>query len=122
MSPSPPPPSSRALRSSAKAASLSAEALEPLDGTEHEVGQPAALPALVAEQQVGLLRLAVVEMRVAVPREADATVDLDALAGDVVGRFARVRLGHGRRLRPHRLLGVGCPCCVLRADTRELEP
>ena len=47
---------------------------------QHHVGEALALPALVAEQQVVLLGPAVVEVGVAVPREADAAVDLDALA------------------------------------------
>src|SRR4051794_20870507 len=66
------------------------------DRPQDQVGDAAALPSLPAEQQVVGFGALVVEMRVAVPGEADATVDLDRVTGDMDGRFAHPCLRHRR--------------------------
>src|SRR5262249_60485476 len=88
---------------------------------EYEVGESLTLPALIADHHVGLLRPLEVEVRVAVPREADATMDLDVLAGDEDGGLAHVALRHGNgRLAP-RVVDVRRPRRVVRPDSRELD-
>src|SRR5262245_47670382 len=55
-----------------------------------------AVPGGVAEGHLGALGTLEVDVHVVLPREADAAVDLDALAGGVPVGVRDVGLGHGR--------------------------
>src|SRR5438132_1086455 len=75
----------------------------------------------VAEVDLRRLRTAEVQVRVVLPREADAAVDLDVLGGAVEVRVRAVRLGERRGQR--QLLGVlgRRPAGVVRGRTRHLD-
>src|SRR5580658_4816703 len=89
--------------------------------SEYEIRQAFTLVALRPEQQVVLLRPAVEQMAVHVPREAHAAMDLYAFGGDQVGRLRDEALGHRGRALTVGLVGVRNPCGVMGAHSRELE-
>src|SRR5262249_23770790 len=96
---------------------------QPISGAvEHEVGEAAYLPALVAQHRIVHLGPLVIEVRVAVPREADAPVDLDVLARDEHGRLGDEPLRHRRRAPTALVVDIGRPRRVVRPHPRQLEP
>src|SRR5262245_19730263 len=64
-----------------------------------ELRDDLAVPRRVAEGDLGALRALEADVHVVLPREADAAVDLDALAGGVTVRVGAVRLRHRSRER-----------------------
>src|SRR5262249_43012000 len=64
-----------------------------------ELRDELAVPGGIAEGPLGALRALEVEVHVVLPREADPTVDLDALARGVAVRIRAVGLGHRSRQR-----------------------
>ena len=75
----------------------------------------------VAEVDLGGLRAAEVQVRVVLPREPDAAVDLDVLGGGVEVRVRAVRLRERRGER--QLVGIlgGGPAGVVRGRARHLD-
>src|SRR5712692_4672698 len=68
----------------------------------------------VTEEDLGTLGSLEVEVRVVLPREADAAVDLDVLGGGLEVRVGAVRLGETRHHRQLLVVLSGRPCCVVR--------
>src|ERR1041384_6564045 len=70
------------------------------------LGDELAVIRRVAERHLRRLGALEIEMHVVLPGEADSTVDLDAVPGDLAIGVGYVRLGHRRGERAVRRVGI----------------